>query len=621
MKLIVVIASAIAAITWVIPAQADILELTDGNFIECKLVDQIKGSGGTGTLIVADENGKETKYKMKRVKSFIRTKRTSWELQAERRTWYAKEAPKVKDAWVAQARFARKCNKKRLEDEANTHIMKAYELRKPAVKEDDQKGILKLADWLEDYDLFDEAQAERLRVYELRKAKLPSGEGADPSEHEKLAKWCLRFELLTEAADQYDAAIAIKPHKTYLKQVDKVRKQLTIPMDPGFYRAARKRLAAAARYVRKHQDSDGGIGSDIREAGVHGKRGMTALSGMALLADWDFGVLSGKYEADVVPEEILDAIDYIIGFEPATGLMGDDLWGPIFGLDFLVQCYKRPQFAGGDGPTAVEGSNRRKAIEGEINRLIAILKRLQRTDGGWMYYNFTNKSASFVGAAGIVSLVNASNAGFEVDRSMINRAAAYVKSMRQGHGTFTYSDGLTQGPVGACARSPVCELALTLVGETKPSSLKYAVNIFFTNRHILERLKGMSGTHIGEGKTAPYYLLFAHYWTARAIKHLDRGAQRKYLNGLGGGLVAYQDKDATFSDWTGTADHKVYGTALAALTLYYIASLKDDVEKLKDVVTKIDDDDEEEDDADDDEDEEEDGDDDEEKGGKAGESD
>ena len=139
--------------------------------------------------------------------------------------------------------------------------MKAFALRKPTIKDDDQQGILKLANWLEDYDLFDEAQAERLRVYELRKAVLPSGEAAEAKEHEKIAKWCLRYELLPQAEEQYASAIVLKPQsKTYTRQVDKIRKQLTIPMDPGFYRAARKRLAAAARYVRKQQDGDGGIG-------------------------------------------------------------------------------------------------------------------------------------------------------------------------------------------------------------------------------------------------------------------------------------------------------------------------------------------------------------------------
>ena len=34
------------------------------------------------------------------------------------------------------------------------------------------------------------------------------------------------------------------------------------------------------------------------------------------------------------------------------------------------------------------------------------------------------------------------------------------------------------------------------------------------------------------------------------------------MNGLGGGLVAYQEGDGTFGDWTGTKDYKIYGTAL-----------------------------------------------------------
>ncbi len=545
---------------------ADILELDDGNLIECKVLRIEKSSQGD-TLIVIDEQGNELSYDKRRVKSLIRTRKTSWEVKAERKEWYQKQSAKLGDEsnWRDQAKFAKKCAKKELPEEATSHYLLAYKLRKPEATT--EKQIAQLANWCEDCELFDAATEQRRRIYELRKAKL-DGSAKD---HVFLAKWCDRNELLVESAEQYRASLELEASKKAQKELDNVERQLAIPMDNGFFKATKKRIEKAADFLRKKQARDGSIGSDISEAGVHGIRAMTSIAAMALIAEWDFGVRAGRLEADQVPEEVNNAIDFLLGFEPTNGnLAGDDVWGPIFAIDLLLECYERAAF-----------ESRKKEFEEEINRLIKNLAELQRHDGGWNYYNFIDYSAGFVSAAGIMSLVRAANNDFEFERSMIERAVGHVKSMRQGEGTFTYSTGLPQGPVGACARSPLCELALAAAGVGKERNLRYAIEIFFNNRHILEGLKGSAGTHIGEGKTAPYYLLFAHYWTSRAIKYIDRNAQRKYLNGLGGGLVAYQEGDATFGDWTGTRDYKVYGTALASLTMYNIASLRDEIGELK----------------------------------------
>ena len=73
---------------------ADILELNDGNLIECKFVKMVKKGRGD-VIVVADEEGKEKQYSKSRVKSFIRTKKTSWEDRAEREQWYEAKAKKV----------------------------------------------------------------------------------------------------------------------------------------------------------------------------------------------------------------------------------------------------------------------------------------------------------------------------------------------------------------------------------------------------------------------------------------------------------------------------------------------------------------------------------------------
>ena len=543
-------------------ARADIVEFNDGNLIEGKLI-KIERDRKGEVYVVQDEEGKEERYTAAKVKQIVRCT-TSWEKKAKREAWYAKALPKVKDTWKSHERFAYRCYKKHLRDQGTEHYLKAYELRKHDLKEGDE-ARLKLADWLDKCQLFDEAQEERRTVYQSRRIDVERTVAA----HLKLAKWANRHELLDETAEQYEEVLRLAPkHKTAIAKLERVRDQLEIPMDPGFYKSARLRVRAAARFLRGKQGGDGHIGSDCPEGGVHGMRAMCALSAMALIADWDFAVLSGREEPDEAPEEIGRVLDYLKTFTPSVveRFGGDDVWGPIFALDFYLECLGRQAFA-----------DHHDEIKELIGKTITELLALQRPDGGWMYYNFVQTSASFVTASAVVSLARANGAGFPVEQSVFDRAVKLIQSLRQGHGTFTYSAGLPQGPVGACARSPACELALSVCGATKVTSLKHAIDIFFANRHILEGLRGSALTHIGEGKTAPYYLLFAHYWTSRAIKHLPRRQQRSYLNRLGGGLVAYQEGDGTFYDFTGTKDYRIYGTALAALTLYHLASLRREV--------------------------------------------
>ena len=48
-------------------------------------MESVKGARGKDVLVVTDEGGKEAKYAMDRVKSFIRTPKTSWEDLEEKR--------------------------------------------------------------------------------------------------------------------------------------------------------------------------------------------------------------------------------------------------------------------------------------------------------------------------------------------------------------------------------------------------------------------------------------------------------------------------------------------------------------------------------------------------------
>lgn len=592
---------------------ADILEDKEGNLLECKFVRDFQEKDKSGKpqliLVVKLEDGSERKYNVKQdVKQYVKTKQTSWEIKAENKKWFEKESAGVKELWKSQEDFAKKCQRKGLDEEAGDHFRKAYALRKteletretspkPGEKSLDdaakEKARMELADWLEKCDLFDEAYDERKSVYNLRKTKLDAGTPT-VADRRALADWCKRLELSEEALEQFQKLVEIDPANVSVKkEYDRLKKSIEIPMDAKFLRIARIRMGVAAKYVRSRQNSDGSFGADFVDNGVHTHRAITALSGIALLCDWDFSILSGKVSDEEVPKEILRAIDFILEFKPArgSGLAGEDVWGPIFGLDFFVRCYKRRQFQptvegdvatpSGAGASTSPAAAYREKLKAGIEELIAEVKGLQRSDGGWYYYNFVQESASFVTASAVASLLSAKEAGFDLGEIRMDEALKCIVSQKTGEGTYNYFNmrELKQGPVGACARSSVCEFALMAGGQGQRDDIKRSIDIFFANRHILEKLRGSPETHIGKGKTAPYYLLFSHYWTSRAIKYLDKSKRKSYLNALlhgnppSRGLFAYQEGDGTFGDWSGNPEHwKTYGTALAAMTFYHTAS-------------------------------------------------
>src|SRR5206468_3303282 len=69
-------------------------------------------------------------------------------------------------------------------------------------------------------------------------------------------------------------------------------------------------------------------------------------------------------------------------------------------------------------------------------------------------------------------------------------------------------------------------------------------------------------------KTAPYYFMFGHYWTARAMKQGPKDMRSLYVNCMRGYILAAQEADGTFKDFTGTKAYRVYATALGVLCMH-----------------------------------------------------
>ncbi len=266
---------------------------------------------------------------------------------------------------------------------------------------------------------------------------------------------------------------------------------------------------------------------------------------------------------DTVPAAVKAILPYIClsdkkDMEEKTS---KDVWGPIWRLEFLAQCYRHPAI----------GETLRKAIVKRVEQTLEELRKLVRQDGGWAYYEFVQSGITFVTATALVAMIDAKEAGLPADDEMIRRAADSVAHARQSPGLYGYHYAGAEDEIGCAGRSSLCEYALIRAGKGDKEALAKSVENFFKHRHLLEAIKDQEGTHIGQGMTAPYYYLFGHYWTSRAIHLLPKEKQAEYFKKMREILCRNMKPNGEFTDTPLTKDNEVYGTAFGALWAYQIA--------------------------------------------------
>jgi hypothetical protein len=564
----------LALLVFTSPVFADILVLKDGNILEVKVLEMRKNKDKRDVFWVSNEQGEKFEVPVKDVVG-RKPDKPSWEKRADNLKWYEGEKAKPRAAWDAEEKLAKECRKRDLDSQAADHFRKAYDLRKPSIK-DEEADHQRTADWLEKTcELFDEALDEMRAVLSYKRKKLAEKDSA--SGHVGLARFCEGEGLLKEAEEEYLAAQKLDEKSSDAKNgLAKLRLAQEFPLGPAFYRSVRGQMRAAAKFLRSTQNPDGTFGADAHVYNVHGHRAMSCLSAIALMCVWEFDMLEKGDAARDVPKEIATVLDLVVeGKHPRypTPLQSSDIWGAMFEIDLLARASRKKAL-----------SRWHERIRKRMPEVVKELDGYKKGDGGWMYYTFVQTSASFPTGCAILCLLNAKNSGFEIDGGMISKAASTLAGLKFGDGTYNYYEegGLkgmhpSNSPVGASARSPLCEGALIATGQGKDTSLKLAIDNFFRYRGALAAIKGDGGTHIGKGMVAPYYFLFGHYHTTRVIKLLDRSIQRAYLNEMRKWMGTYQEPDGSFWDWKGEqVPSKVYGTALAIMTLYHIASTERD---------------------------------------------
>ncbi|MFU8828417.1 MAG: hypothetical protein ACNA8P_03180 [Phycisphaerales bacterium] len=200
--------------------------------------------------------------------------------------------------------------------------------------------------------------------------------------------------------------------------------------------------------------------------------------------------------------------------------------------------------------------------------------------GGWNYarrpgIETVSPPSSFMTGMTILALLEAKDAGLEIDMAILNRAIAFLEASRAESGEYVYSGiaGARRagGVPGATGRMLVSEVALKRTGNGDTDRLRAALEAFAEHWDELEKRRAKPGTHEPPYGVAPYYFYFAHRYAAEAIELLpakegadERAEHRARLLGLL--WLTRHEQDGTWNDRVFPRSAS-YGTAMSILAI------------------------------------------------------
>lgn len=265
----------------------------------------------------------------------------------------------------------------------------------------------------------------------------------------------------------------------------------------------------------------------------------------------------------------------------------DNTWAYVYGLTAAVDAYARPRYA--------EHAEKREALADAIRKLLARFVQYQTPLGGWGYYDSgdttthpPNWATSFMTAAAVLGMLEARQAGFDVDEAMLARAAKAIRRCRLPSGAYTYSLDIISTPgwseginnvKGSLGRIQVCNLALRKYWQQMPPDrrdaayevsderLRRGLDQFFQHHRFLDAGRGRPIPHEAYYAVAAYFYFFGHYYAARVIDELPPADRAAYWARLQREVVKTQESDGSMWDYPMNSYGKPYGTSFAVLCL------------------------------------------------------
>ncbi|MFN0135238.1 MAG: prenyltransferase/squalene oxidase repeat-containing protein [Phycisphaerae bacterium] len=346
---------------------------------------------------------------------------------------------------------------------------------------------------------------------------------------------------------------------------------------------AREGIRRGLEYLLKTQNADGSWGSqanallyldlDMTFMNPETQRGwQVATTGLVCCA---LQKLPASGPIDAAYDRGIDFILNNADLKRASDWDLDPTWGLIYGLQGLANAYRHPRY---------DGSARKISIRDVVPKLLKSLANVQSLSGGWGYYDIEEYkthpatwATSFTTAAGVIALLDARDAGFEVEQAIIDRAARAIERCRLPNGAFRYNvDPIARPGVGesidaiqgSLGRIQACNLALMRAErEVKPAAVERGVQNFFQYHRFLDIARGRPIPHEAYYANAAYFYHFAHYYGARVMTTLPDQQRAAAWPRLRQQVLKTQQADGSLVDYYMNSYGKPYGTAFSLLAL------------------------------------------------------
>ena len=252
----------------------------------------------------------------------------------------------------------------------------------------------------------------------------------------------------------------------------------------------------------------------------------------------------------------------------------DNVWALVYGLEAVARAIQHPRYA--------EGPKREKLIEAGTT-MLAGLKRYQSPRGGWGYYSSAGAgwrpewATSFTTAVGLLAMIEAREAGLELDEKVYNAAVKAVQRTRLPTGAYEYSVNAVPRHMsmesinqikGSLGRIQVCNLALYRAGvEITQEDLVEGLKQFVKHHKFLDVARNKPIPHEAYYANAAYFYLFAHYYAGQVLAVLPEAERARFAPHVEAGILKTQQSDGSMWDFWIANNTRAWGTAMGTMGL------------------------------------------------------
>lgn len=252
----------------------------------------------------------------------------------------------------------------------------------------------------------------------------------------------------------------------------------------------------------------------------------------------------------------------------------DNNWALIYGLDAVARALQHQRYA--EGPKTA-------SLREAGQTMLAGLARYQSPRGGWGYYSDPGSgwrpdwATSFTTAAAVLALMEARDAGLDVDPKVLEAGLVAIERSRMPSGAYEYDvraipralrlESINQVK-GSLGRIQVCNLALYRAGRSvTQDDLRWGLEQFVKHHKFLDVARNKPIPHEAYYANAAYFYLFAHYYAAQVLEVLPAEERAKFAPHVQEGIINTQQKDGSMWDFWIASNTKPYGTAFGIMGL------------------------------------------------------